>query len=241
MKKLNLFLAATAAVVLFFGVVQAQDPTTVDAQIYKTILENEYVRVFEVHFKPGAKIGTHSHPDHAAYVLSGGKLKLIYPDTAVVVEAQAGATFWIPAESHAAENVGDTDLRVLVLDVKLPKSDPPATADYDSTLDPAKVAPEKYTVLLENERMRLLKTHYEAGAKSPLHAHRPNVVYTLTDGKVRHTFKDGKSAEIEFSAGQALWREAEVHAGENFNTAAFEVLLAELKEPLPAPQPVHKH
>lgn len=216
----------------------AQDPTQVGPEIYKTILENENVRLFEVHFKPGDKIGVHSHPDHLAYILSGGTLKLIYPDTAVVVEAENGACFWIPAESHAAENIGGTDVRVLVLDLKLPKSEQPARAD--SALDPVNVAPKNYSVLLENERVRLVKVHYEPGEQSPLHAHTANVVYALTSGTVRHFSKAGEASDLQFSAGMSVWRDGEVHASANPDTAAFTVLFAELKD-RPLSPPAQKH
>ncbi len=234
MKLLSILLLTLATPVL------AQDPAQVNPEIYKTLLENDHVRLFEVHFKPGANMAVHSHPDHLAYVLSSGTLKLIYPDTSVAIAAEAGASFWIPAESHAAENIGDTDLRVLVLDLKLPKSDHPA-ARVDSTLDPVKVAPKNYSVLLENERVRLVKVHYEPGEKSPLHAHPANVVYTLTGGTVRHFSKDGQSSDLQFSAGTSVWREAETHASANPDTAAFTVLFAELKDLAPSPEPSPKN
>ena len=49
----------------------------------------------------------------------GGKLKLSYPDgKSVKVVLKAGETLWIPAETHAAENVGATDAHSLVVELK---------------------------------------------------------------------------------------------------------------------------
>jgi quercetin dioxygenase-like cupin family protein len=97
----------------------AQDPMQVGPNIYKLLFENERVRVFEVRFKPGERIALHSHPDHVVYVLDDGKLKLSYPDgKAVEVVLKAGQTLWIPAETHAAENVGSTDAHSLVVELK---------------------------------------------------------------------------------------------------------------------------
>jgi quercetin dioxygenase-like cupin family protein len=97
----------------------AQDPMHVGPNIYKLLFENDRVRVFEVRFKPGEKIAMHSHPDHVVYVLGDGKLKLSYPDgKSVEVALQAGKTLWIPAETHAAENVGATDAHSLVVELK---------------------------------------------------------------------------------------------------------------------------
>ena len=73
----------------------------------------------EVTFAPGQKIAMHSHPDHLVYILSGGKLILSYPDgTTKDFEGKAGDAIWIPAETHAAENVGGTQVKGLVIELK---------------------------------------------------------------------------------------------------------------------------
>jgi quercetin dioxygenase-like cupin family protein len=97
----------------------SSDPLEVGAHVYKKRFENERVRVMEVAFKPGDKIDMHSHPDHVNYLISGGTLRLSYPDgTSKEIAAPTGEVIWIPAESHAAENVGDTEVRILVTELK---------------------------------------------------------------------------------------------------------------------------
>lgn len=97
----------------------ADDPLVVGPHIYKLKFENEKVRVMEVTFKPGDKIDMHSHPDHYTYLITDGKLKLSYPDGSTKdLEGMAGDGFWIPAESHAAENVGTTEVKGLVIELK---------------------------------------------------------------------------------------------------------------------------
>lgn len=97
----------------------AQDPLEVAPEMYKLKFENERVRVMEVVFAPGASIAMHSHPDHFVHVASGGKLALSYPDgTSKELEARAGEILWIDAESHAAKNLGDTEVKLLVVEVK---------------------------------------------------------------------------------------------------------------------------
>ena len=103
------------------GAVQAasMDPLEVAPHLYSKKFENEQIRVMEVAFKPGESIDMHSHPDHVAYLLTGGTLTLSYPDgTSKVLEGKAGDLFWTPAESHAAVNTGTTDVRVLVFELK---------------------------------------------------------------------------------------------------------------------------
>ncbi len=112
-----------ASVVLGIGagaaVSFAQDPLEVGPDVYSKLFENERVRVMEVRFKPGESIGMHSHPDHLAYMLSGGLLQLSHPDgTLKDIAGDTGQVFWIPAESHAAVNTGTTEVRILVVELK---------------------------------------------------------------------------------------------------------------------------
>lgn len=117
------------AVLLFAGLVcvlapdtaLAQDPAKIAPNNYKCTFENERTRVCEVRVKPGEKIAMHSHPDHLVYAMDAGKLKFSYPDGKTQeAETKAGEVIWTKAESHAAENVGTADLRVLVVELKEP-------------------------------------------------------------------------------------------------------------------------
>lgn len=102
--------------------VMAQDPLEVGPDIYKLVFENERVRVLDAQFKPGSKIAMHSHPDHFAYVLAAGNMRLSYPDgTTKDIEAKAGDVMWVKAETHAGENIGTTDVHLLVVELKEPQ------------------------------------------------------------------------------------------------------------------------
>ena len=97
----------------------AQDPLVVGPDIYKLVFENERVRVMEVTFNPGDKIGSHSHPDHLAYILEPGLIRISHPDgTSMDVDGKAGDVLWIKAETHSAENIGSTKMRILVVELK---------------------------------------------------------------------------------------------------------------------------
>lgn len=41
----------------------AEDPTTTNPELYKTVFENDRVRVLEYRDKPGDRTLPHSHPD----------------------------------------------------------------------------------------------------------------------------------------------------------------------------------
>jgi len=95
--------------------------------------------------------------------------------------------------------------------------------------DSVKTNPDVYHVVLENDAVRVLHVSVPAGAKTTQHEHPDNVIVALTDSKVRFTGVDGKSADAELKADQAMWSPAGKHSGENVGGAAVEVILVELK------------
>jgi quercetin dioxygenase-like cupin family protein len=94
------------------------NPLEVAANVYKFKMENDRVRVLNATFKPGDKAVMHRHPDHVVYVLKGGKMKLTSEGKTDVLDLEAGDTIFIKAQSHEAENVGQTTLDLLVVELK---------------------------------------------------------------------------------------------------------------------------
>jgi quercetin dioxygenase-like cupin family protein len=132
MKRLTILGVVVLAAVFSLVALQtavAQEPLKVAPDMYKLLHENDRVRVMEVTFKPGSKIAKHSHPDHTVYAVTGGKLK-IFHDQGEPMEAdlKPGDVMWIAAESHWAENVGTTEIRLLVTELKEPAPAKPKTA-----------------------------------------------------------------------------------------------------------------
>jgi quercetin dioxygenase-like cupin family protein len=96
--------------------------------------------------------------------------------------------------------------------------------------DPVKVAPENFTVLLENDQVRVLDFHTKPGVKIPQHSHPAYISYSISGaGKTRFTSKDGKVKDQPAKTGQATWHEAETHASEYEGSGTAHVLLVELK------------
>lgn len=96
----------------------SQDPLVVGPTIYRVIFENERVRVLEARFKPGQRIGPHTHPDHVVVVTSAGKLAITNSEGTKELDAKVGDTFFIPAETHSAQNVGTTEFVCVVTELK---------------------------------------------------------------------------------------------------------------------------
>jgi quercetin dioxygenase-like cupin family protein len=93
----------------------------------------------------------------------------------------------------------------------------------------AVVAPNVYTVIFENERVRLLQVTMAPGATSAQHSHPDYLVYALSDATVRLADESGQAGEVLIKKGDVLWRDAEVHSAENTGTVTFSGLFFELK------------
>jgi len=100
-------------------VVGAQDPGVVAKSVYKQKLANDRVRVFEIVFQPGQAIPMHAHPDHVVYVVTGGTLEIKEKGKPVVkLAGKPGDTFFLPAQSHSAKNIGKTVFKAVVVEIR---------------------------------------------------------------------------------------------------------------------------
>jgi len=98
---------------------KGDDPVSVDPAHYKSLLDNERVRVLEFRAAPGEKTPMHSHPDYITYSFSGGKNRFTYPKgKPFMAVSKPGDTLWHMAETHAGENTGGTELHVLIVELK---------------------------------------------------------------------------------------------------------------------------
>ncbi len=99
--------------------VPEQDPAKVNAKFITVKLDNSRVRVFEAALKPGEKEAVHSHPSTVVYVIDGGKLRNYAADGAVAeAELRAGDTLYRDPLTHWAENIGNTTIRLIVVELK---------------------------------------------------------------------------------------------------------------------------
>ena len=80
--------------------------------------------------------------------------------------------------------------------------------------DPAKQWPDKYKVIFENNKMRVLDVHLKPGGKSPMHSHPNYLVYSFTNGSVKFMSKEHNDRRQNESRGLHV-AHAESHAVEN--------------------------
>ena len=97
--------------------------------------------------------------------------------------------------------------------------------------DPARTDSDKYTVILENEKVRVLEYKDKPGDKTTMHEHPAFVLYALSPFKRKLTIADGKVMIREFKTGEVVWMEAQKHIGENIGQTDTHVIIVEIKEP----------
>lgn len=101
------------------GITRAQDPLIVNAKTIVLKLENSRVRVLEATLKPGDKEKTHSHPAYVVYVIEGGKVRNHGADGTVnETEFKTGDVIYRDPLTHWAENVGNTTIRLELVELK---------------------------------------------------------------------------------------------------------------------------
>jgi quercetin dioxygenase-like cupin family protein len=98
-----------------------------------------------------------------------------------------------------------------------------------SAQDAVKVDPKHYSVISENDQVRILKVHYGPHEKSVMHSHPATAAVFLTDGKGQFTFADGKKQEFNVKAGDAQYEAAVTHLPENTSDTGMDVIVVELK------------
>jgi hypothetical protein len=95
--------------------------------------------------------------------------------------------------------------------------------------DPTKVDSKHYKVEFENDKVRVVRAKYGAQEKSVMHSHPESISVFLNDCKAKFIYPDGKSENIEATAGQVLHMDAFEHDPENLGEA-FELIQIELKK-----------
>ena len=105
----------------------------------------------------------------------------------------------------------------------------PPSAPASRPPDPIVTDPHNYKLVLENDRVRVLRYHDVPGTRTHLHHHPASVLYALSTFRRRLTFGDGKTQEKELHEGDVLWLPPQDHLGENIGTTSTEVLLVEVK------------
>jgi hypothetical protein len=101
----------------------AMDPLIVGAPFITKLADTLNVKMYLFTIKPGDSAAIHSHPDHAVYVLEGGKASISFNGAAPqLMELKKGMGFVSGALTDAGKNIGTSTIKLLVTDIHRPRS-----------------------------------------------------------------------------------------------------------------------
>lgn len=103
-------------------VLESHDPTVTNPSLYRTVFENDRVRVLRYRDQPGDVTTPHHHPDSVMVTLSSFGRRVSAGGREVDLELSAGEVRWLPAQEHVGANTGGTDTEVIFIELKDPAS-----------------------------------------------------------------------------------------------------------------------
>lgn len=95
--------------------------------------------------------------------------------------------------------------------------------------DPVPLYPRNYTVLVENDRVRVLDFRLRKGDTEETHSHPAHVLYVLEPFTIRFKLPGGRTATRTAKAGEVLFSEAVTHSPTNIGDTDAHGILIELK------------
>jgi hypothetical protein len=97
------------------------------------------------------------------------------------------------------------------------------------SLDPVQTNPQHYSVVFENDRVRVLEYTDRPGDRTTPHEHPDSVMHTLSSFR-RRLISEDAHRDVDMPAGLTGWLPAQRHAGENIGDTPTHVLFVELKD-----------
>jgi len=204
----------------------AQDVVQLAPDQVKVVFENDRVRVLRFNEPPHSKLAMHSHPAYVAVGFTNGYSRYTFPDGKTSEQrTKAGEVTYSKPVTHASEEMAGTTSEAIMVELKETGAGTPANV----TLDPVKLDPKHYTVVIDNDQVRVLRARYGPHEKSVMHEHPASVAVYMTDGHTKFTLADGTSQNVDGKAEDATWADAGKHLPENVGDQPFEAVVIELK------------
>jgi quercetin dioxygenase-like cupin family protein len=105
----------------------------------------------------------------------------------------------------------------------LPVIKPPPTVELDELPEPY------YSVLWENEHVRIVEHSMDPGESEPMHTHPEMLAYIIESSKLLVTESDGATNEIDLTEGEFQQLPTWTHSIKNIGNTPLHTLLVELK------------
>ena len=223
---------------------QAQAAQGAAQTVSQPSFENDQVIINAPH--PGVPVpgSTRLMHDHKlnrvmVYLHPGGEV-LNYLDGHVVdLKWQAGEAQWSPASGpHYSVIPPELDPRVwktpafttpMIVDIGIKKPGYPGKV-VGTALDPLRVDPKDFALVLENSQVRILRLKLGPRQSAPMHEYTLNrlMVY-ITDQNVRETSPEGKAEITRHQDGSATWSGPSKQKIDNLTDKPLETVIVELK------------
>ncbi len=102
----------------------SMDSYTIGGDAIKKLGDTLGVKMYEFTAKPGESWKLHTHPDHTAYVLQGGKVALFIKATGRqdTLTFPTGMALISGSLSDSGRNIGNTTIKFLVTDIYRPRT-----------------------------------------------------------------------------------------------------------------------
>lgn len=105
----------------------------------------------------------------------------------------------------------------------------PSAAQTPTVEDAEKTSPQYYTILFENDKVRVFEYRLPPGEVEQMHSHPEGVIRFLSDATVRVTLEDGSKSIASSTNGDVQWRDHTIHAIENIGETDAVAFVVETK------------
>lgn len=105
----------------------------------------------------------------------------------------------------------------------------PLSCQQSTNVDPVSVSPDKYKVLLENDRVRVVEYSIKPGERDQPHTHPPKVSYVASGGTLRITLRDTSFISNDTTGDVAWMGFVPWHFAENGGATPIRIVLFEVK------------
>ena len=120
MRTAGLLLAGALLTLGAGGAVPAQDPAKAAPATHKVLLENDQVRVLDIHVPARGRALMHTHPSgYVEVAMTDCRMKFTFPGGRTSeATLHAGDVVWSDPVTHSAENLGASECHVLNVEPK---------------------------------------------------------------------------------------------------------------------------
>jgi beta-alanine degradation protein BauB len=187
-EQMNGVKAAVLVASLMIAPIHLQDAVTAPGYSVKVEFENEQIRVMRVHYAPHAKSPMHNHPGRLVVAVTDTHTRATTADgKSSDASRRAGDTYWSDSVTHQGENLLDTPIEVIEIELKHANSPgvPIATKPVNASKlkEPAPVEQEPHHhVVFQNQYVRVLDVFFPVGDPSLFHTHSNDNVSVALSG-----------------------------------------------------------